>query len=858
MTRNALSFRRELEFVEETELAKRMGCPRYQWLRAVIKELIDNALDAAEEAGEAHPVVAVGISEDGVLSCGSSGSGIAPETVAKLADREQRTSSREAYAEPVRGAQGNALSVIMCLPFGFGLDESELHIASCGVLHRIALRADRLQGRIETEHTSRPVEMSAGWTEVGLWWPEEIDLAAIARIVIAAAALNPHAIISFNGAQLRDTVLPVRKWAPNEPIPPHWYDIDRFVHRVSLEIRNDPEITVAQFLAGFRGLSSSTKRSEVAANAGLSYAPLRAVLAASGREVDREKAALLLASMQTASRAPKPSILGGIGRDGFEALVSNVDYDADPDDDDLTSYTKDSVTSNDRQGSNHDQSRPQVLAYTTIDGVTRNDIPWRWEIGFATRTSAEGRGRHLVIGQNFSPAIVPEEMLGSVTGYLDPSLSHREPVVLFLHRITPARHSLDYGKSRLSLSYAEQKAVQDAIEKLAKPWTKWWWKERKRKKDDNDEAKSAKPEQRITIKDAIISVLPECYDKASSGGRYPVPPRNLYYVVRPKVLELTGKTELGYPYFAADILPKYVQENPSAKSWRIFYKPRGTLHEPHTRHRVGLGTSEVASYQHRWTNGIEASGNYEIADWNADTCGPHNRFSALIIVEKAGIADLLIACGIAERFDVAIVGNEGQSTEAELKLADELQLPVFVLHDFDRTGLTICENLRRGTWRHQYRNEFDVIEIGLRLDQVRDREREPIDAKNRRSVTDERLRECGATDEEVNFLFHNRVELNALLTEELLKLVEGAITEYGIKKVVPAADDLANAYRAAVARKEIAETVSRVAEEAEERWREAKVPDDLEESIHVILGNHPSLSWDAALLAIVERGDDTP
>ena len=82
---------------------------------------------------------------------------------------------------------------------------------------------------------------------------------------------------------------------PGLPIPPHWYDPDRFAHRVLLEIKRDPEITVAQFLTTFKGLTSSTKRSEVAAAADLSYKPLAALLDDSGTDLDLERTQALAA-----------------------------------------------------------------------------------------------------------------------------------------------------------------------------------------------------------------------------------------------------------------------------------------------------------------------------------------------------------------------------------------------------------------------------------------------------------------------------------------------------------------------------------------------------------------------------------
>jgi len=78
-----------------------------------------------------------------------------------------------------------------------------------------------------------------------------------------------------------------------------------------------------------------------------------------------------------------------------------------------------------------------------------------------------------------------------------------------------------------------------------------------------------------------------------------------------------------------------------------------------------------------------------------------------------------------------------------------------------------------------------VIEIGLRLDQVRGLESEPITKKNLKSVGDDRLIECGATEEEIDFLRRRRVELNALITERLVELVETALVEHGVTKVIP-------------------------------------------------------------------------
>ena len=167
------------------------------------------------------------------------------------------------------------------------------------------------------------------------------------------------------------------------------------------------------------------------------------------------------------------------------------------------------------------------------------------------------------------------------------------------------------------------------------------------------------------------------------------------------MLELTGKTTLGDAYFSAQLLPEFLQANSAlTASWRILFDPRGTLTEPHTGRTVPLGTAGVEAYTRAWTNGIDVNARWTLPEWRAETIGPHNRFAAVVSAEKEGIADLLLADGVGGRWDLAIVGGKGYATEAAMALADQLQLPLFILHDFDRAGLVICDNLKNGTWRH--------------------------------------------------------------------------------------------------------------------------------------------------------------
>jgi DNA topoisomerase VI subunit B len=77
------------EFCSERELINQTGHDTEDWPLVVLKELLDNALDACEEASVA-PVVTIDVSDDGIAVT-DNGHGIAPETVANILDFTSRT-----------------------------------------------------------------------------------------------------------------------------------------------------------------------------------------------------------------------------------------------------------------------------------------------------------------------------------------------------------------------------------------------------------------------------------------------------------------------------------------------------------------------------------------------------------------------------------------------------------------------------------------------------------------------------------------------------------------------------------------------------------------------------------------------
>jgi DNA topoisomerase VI subunit B len=97
LNRKTFTSSRLAEFASEAELVRQTGHPSNLWAWVIVKEAIDNALDACEEAGIA-PLVEVEITDDAII-IGDYGPGIAPETVAAIR-RSRMPSTTTSNARP--------------------------------------------------------------------------------------------------------------------------------------------------------------------------------------------------------------------------------------------------------------------------------------------------------------------------------------------------------------------------------------------------------------------------------------------------------------------------------------------------------------------------------------------------------------------------------------------------------------------------------------------------------------------------------------------------------------------------------------------------------------------------------------
>ncbi len=113
------------------------------------------------------------------------------------------------------------------------------------------------------------------------------------------------------------------------------------------------------------------------------------------------------------------------------------------------------------------------------------------------------------------------------------------------------------------------------------------------------------------------------------------------------------------------------------------------------------------------------------------------------------------------------------------------------------------------------------------------------------------LYENGASEDEVNFLLDNRVELNSMTSDQLVAFVERKLKQHGIKKVVPSKDKLAQAYRL-FARSHAAEKIVRRELRKLNNDAAMPVPRDLTKRVRECLAQRPEVRWDTAVQEIAE------
>ncbi len=156
LRRTAFKTSRLMEFFTAKELTMQIGHTWQLWPLALLRELIDNALDACENAGTS-PAIKV-ILEPDAVSVVDNGPGLPVEMLKGSLDYSVRVSDKSHYVSPTRGQLGNALKCVLAAPFVFDGERGQVEVVTHGERHVIDVTLNRLDQVPMVEHHSAPCD----------------------------------------------------------------------------------------------------------------------------------------------------------------------------------------------------------------------------------------------------------------------------------------------------------------------------------------------------------------------------------------------------------------------------------------------------------------------------------------------------------------------------------------------------------------------------------------------------------------------------------------------------------------------------------------------------------------------------
>lgn len=322
-----------------------------------------------------------------------------------------------------------------------------------------------------------------------------------------------------------------------------------------------------------------------------------------------------------------------------------------------------------------------------------------------------------------------------------------KPADIYINIITPYMPITSDGKEPDFRPMAD--IIEDVVKRAAS----------KAKKLVINELSGGKKEKEI-----ILENLQRAIAKTSGNGKYLFSQRQLYYAIRPYVMEAFDGKQPKYTYFCT-VITDYESEYGEIPG--MYRDPRGTLFHPHTGEEIPLGTIAVQKYDRpRWT------------------------FNKIIFIEKEGYFASLRDVGFPEKYDCALLSSKGYASRAVKDLFDLLgetdeEIQFFCVKDADAAGSKIYETLQEATKARPGRR-VKVINLGLEPEEALEMglQVETYENTGQRAVADY------VDYKWSKWLQNNRVELNAMTTPEFIEWLENKMEQHGVGKIIPSHDIL--------------------------------------------------------------------
>lgn len=326
---------RGLDFVKLSELSKRTGVTSAGVLGFALSELLANALDTDAlqikvSLSQENEFYILSVSDDGKKILGDA-------DVRMITNFENNASSKRGIFKVQRGALGNALKCIFgytyAIPESIGLKPHDVIVRSHGTEYKIRLVPDRINEKINKEisKTSVPNDGSNAFVVAFPIKSSTLNVDDLVDLLSAVSLINPNRRIQYNilereanlGNAIESTII-------RRVTSILWYRIEEHEKLFFDYVRADPRITLAEYIALFRGFSGRERQREIlhTFNASVNhdsnalgseqFLPSTPISDIKPSDVERLYSTLMVES-KPVERRSVPSVLGMVGKATLES-----------------------------------------------------------------------------------------------------------------------------------------------------------------------------------------------------------------------------------------------------------------------------------------------------------------------------------------------------------------------------------------------------------------------------------------------------------------------------------------------------------------------------------------------------------
>ena len=230
------------DYRDPEKLTQMFGANRWEWPLAVLKEVVDDLLDAADEAG-IPPVIRVTWASN-KFTIASNAPDLPFETLQAILDYRNRASTRAWRVEPSRGRLGFALKA------GFAacaVDGGSTEVETGTYRVRIDVGASPEGGTDGRAVPLKKGKRAAAGTRFTFRWPGTVEQGPLDLDGAAFDLLRRYALVTpqarWEFARVAEPTLRIpatdQDWphyVPGSPVDPHWHTNETLAALVSAEI----------------------------------------------------------------------------------------------------------------------------------------------------------------------------------------------------------------------------------------------------------------------------------------------------------------------------------------------------------------------------------------------------------------------------------------------------------------------------------------------------------------------------------------------------------------------------------------------------------------------------------------------